>query len=227
MKVFECIKTCTLSEIIYREIKWDIIKLIHILHRLLAMFIYKYIFNFIMVNTFLKAKILAFFGAMLSFIGITSPTKITLYFGFEVVGMLLFMLSIKIISDYYGDNNNFKYAFMALIVSLTGYTLSFVLTGVVAIEYESIYFPLTTHSQLFIGTLIISAIFLYIPYSKITKLTGIKDFDAGSFLMIIGFILAPIGFILLIIGIIYMYYAYSALDNNKSKNNLPSTNSIQ
>jgi len=182
-----------------------------------------------MVNALLKARISGIAGMILSFIGFVGSTKINLYFALDVIGILLFILSIKIISDYYNDNKNFKYAFIALIISLTGYILSFFLTGIVNIGYDNIYLSLRIPVGLFILTLLISSIFLYIPYSRIANLTNIKDFDTGSFLILAGFILAIvlIGFLLIIIGFIYMYDAYSELYNNKSNNNFTISKNIQ
>jgi len=182
-----------------------------------------------MVNALLKAKILGISGIILSFIGFAGSSATNLYFALDVIGILLFMLSIKIISDYYNNNTNFKYAFIALIVSLTGYILSFFLTGVVNIGYDNIYLSLRTPVGLFIVILLISSIFLCISYGKVANLTGIKDFDTGSTLILAGFILAIflIGFLLIIIGIIYVYDAYSSLYDNKSKNNLLISENIQ
>jgi len=182
-----------------------------------------------MVNALLKAKISGISGIILSFIGFAGSTANNLYFALDVIGILLFMLSIKIISDYYNDNKNFKYAFIALIASLTGYILSFVLTGIVNIGYDNIYLSLRIPVGLFILTLLISSIFLYIPYSRIANLTSIKDFDTGSFLILAGFIsvIILIGFLLIIIGIVYICDAYSKLYNNKSNNNFAISKNIQ
>ncbi len=182
-----------------------------------------------MLNALLKAKILGISGMVLSFIGFAGATKINLYFAFDVIGILFFMFSIKIISNYYNDNKNFKYAIIALIISLTGYILSFVFTGIVNIGYDHIYLSIRIPIGLFIVTLLISSIFLYIPYNKIANLTGIKDFETGSFLILIGFMFAIfiVGFIVILIGIVYMYYAYAGLYNSKSNNNFIISNNTQ
>jgi len=161
----------------------------------------------------IKSRDYGLLGMALNIIGTIISPFIHVSFILNIAGILLIVFSIKIISDYYGNNGPFRYTVIAFIISIIGFLVSvFFVLPVSGSGLFSIIFA----AGLIILTLFIASIFLYLAYDEISRLTGIHDFHAGAILIFVGLILAIIliGFLLMLIGIIFIFFAYNKLPYN-------------
>ncbi len=161
----------------------------------------------------MKARDYGLLGMALNVIGTIISPLIHVSFILNIAGILLIVFSIKIISDYYGNKNPFRYTVVSFIISIIGYliSISFILPASFASRFGilSILFA----AGLIILTLFLASIFLYFAYDDISGLTGIHEFHAGAILILIGLILTVIliGFLLMLIGLVFIFIGYNRL----------------
>ena len=164
-------------------------------------------------NELIRARDYGLLGMALNVIGTIISPFIHVSFILNITGILLIALSIKIISDYYGNSIPFKYAIAGLITSIIGYLISlfFILPAFPVRGFGIL--SLIFAAGLIILTLFLSSIFLYLAYDEISELTGIDEFHTGAVLILIGLILTIIliGFLLMFIGIVFIFIGYNKL----------------
>jgi len=181
------------------------------------------------INELKSARIYGIIGIILEFFG-EAGTVILHEFGFiiPIIGLILLFVSLKSISNYYGDQKPFRYMLYSLITGIaleiaTGILLIFIFMPVLlnpsstaaifsVLSVTSIETMFVSSFFLFIG-MVISIIFAYMAYNSVAELTGIHEFHTAAFLLLTGIILTIvfIGIILLLIGIIILIIAFNKL----------------
>jgi uncharacterized membrane protein len=178
-----------------------------------------------------SAKTYGILGIILQFVGVAAD--IFLHgFGFiiSIVGLVLLLLAIKSISNYYGNNTPFRYIIYSIISSIVFGVISavFIILLLVPVILGISASPtqgsaasalLGNIGLILIGILLvilavlIPIIFEYLAYNELSQLTGIGDFHTAALLLLIGIILTVIiiGIFLLIAGIIILIIAFSKL----------------
>ncbi len=178
-----------------------------------------------------SAKTYGILGVILQFIGVAGD--IFLHgFGFiiSIVGLILLLLAIKSISDYYSNQRPFRYILYSIISAIVFGIISAL--AIILILVPVIFSLSTTPGPrsasstllsnigfIFIIMLILllgillPIIFEYLAYNEIWNLTGIDDFHTAGLLLLIGIILTVIiiGIFLIIAGIIILIIGFSKL----------------
>jgi uncharacterized membrane protein len=178
-----------------------------------------------------SAKTYGILGIILQFVGVAAD--IVLHgFGFiiSIVGLILLLLSIKSVSNYYGNNKPFRYIIYSILSSIVfgvisavfiilflvpvilGISTSATQGGATTVLLSNIG-PIFIVILLIILAVLIPVIFEYLAYNELSELTDISDFHTAALLLLIGIILTIIvvGVFLLIIGIIILIIAFSKL----------------
>ncbi len=178
-----------------------------------------------------SAKTYGILGIILQFIGVAGD--IFLHgFGFiiSIVGLILLLLAIKSISNYYSNETPFRYILYSIISAIVFGIISAV---AIILLLVPVVFSISTSSGprsasstllsniglIFIVILILllgvllPIIFEYLAYNEIANLTGIDDFHTAGLLLLIGIILTVIviGIFLIIAGIIILIIGFSKL----------------
>ncbi|WP_298279412.1 DUF996 domain-containing protein [Ferroplasma sp.] len=178
-----------------------------------------------------SAKTYGIIGIILQFIGVAADVFLHgLGFIISIVGLILLLLAIKSISDYYGNSKPFRYILYSIISSIVFGVISAlfiilflvpVILGISASSNPGSAAPallsniglIFTVILLVILAVLIPIIFEYLAYNEISELTGIGDFHTAALLLLIGIILTVIvvGVLLLIVGIIMLIIGFSKL----------------
>lgn len=180
-----------------------------------------------------SARIYGIVGIILEFIGY--PTDFGLHglgFIISIAGLILLLLAIKSISNYYGDQKPFRYMLYSLISGIilsvvSALILFLVLVPLIASAANNSatsaggFSPAITSLigilfltfLLILLTSLVSIIFQYMAYDNVGKLTGIHEFHTAALLLLIGILLVIvfIGVFLILIGIIFLIIAFAKL----------------
>jgi len=180
-----------------------------------------------------SARIYGIVGIILEFIGY--PADVLLHglgFVISIAGLILLILAIKSISNYYGNQKPFRYMLYSLIsgiiLSVVSALILFLIVvpliasaannsttsaGVLSPAATSLIVTLLLVILLILLTSLVSIIFQYMAYDNVGKLTGIHEFHTAALLLLIGILLAIIvvGIFLILIGIIFLIIAFAKL----------------
>lgn len=176
------------------------------------------------ITEFNSARTYGLLGMILEFIG--PMTDILLHgFGFiiSVIGLILILIALKEISDYYNDKRPYRYMIYSvvsgIVMGVIGVFVLIIFIGWFLDTSTNIGSPITGTSTFtgvpfivmllaFFGIivlgLIISVIFQYLAYKSVYELTGIDHFNTGAMLLLIGAILIiiAVGIFIIFAGII-------------------------
>jgi len=184
------------------------------------------------INELKSARIYGITGIILEFFG-EAGTIILHEFGLilPIIGLILLFLSLKSISNYYGDQKPFRYMLYSLITGIVLAIISGILLIIlfmpVLLDPSSIaaifsVLSVTSIETMFVGSffifigMVISIIFAYMAYNSVADLTGIHEFHTAAVLLLTGIILTIVfvGIILLLIAIIMLIIAFNKLPDN-------------
>ncbi len=178
-----------------------------------------------------SARTYGILGIILQFVGVAAD--IFLHgFGFviSIAGLILLLLSIKAISNYYGNNKPFRYILYSIIASIVlGVATAIMILVLLIPVVQSI--STSSNSSIAISILLsnigiiliiiflvmlailIPIIFEYLAYNEVSNLTGINEFHTAALLLLIGIILTiiVIGIFLSIVGVIILIIAFNKL----------------
>ncbi|WP_290705580.1 DUF996 domain-containing protein, partial [Ferroplasma sp. Type II] len=177
-----------------------------------------------------SARTYGILGIILQFVG-TGANILTNGLGFiiSIIGLILLFLSLKSISNYYGNQKPFKYMLYSLISGIVLGTISaiVIILLLLPVAFTTTTGPPNAISRISVSAIgmifltlflvvmavLVSVIFEYLAYNSVYELTGIDDFHTGALLLLIGVIFTVIlvGIILILIGIILLIISFNKL----------------
>ncbi len=173
----------------------------------------------IMTGDLNQAKIMGGIGSLLLVLSVVPKAGYIL----GIVGMVLLLIGIKNIADFFGRESVFKNALYAIIFGIIGFVAAavFAITGILSIgagfSIGKILGLLLLALVVLLVFYVLSAIFMKKSYDEIAQLTGISLFGTAGLLYLIGSILiiVLVGAIIILVAWILSTVAFFSIDPSK------------